>query len=167
MLDNYFNTVASSLVLLNKDDVTIASSLLYKSKQIFIVGNGGSKATAEHFSTDLLKVTNKKIFDCSNTSLLTMIANDYEYENLFTWCIDKYFTNDSIIFAITTSGNSKNILKCIENYGKNMILVTGENGAKIKDVLCKITIPSKDTQIVEDVSLSVCHAIAKHLGGEL
>src|SRR4030067_2268626 len=92
--------------------------------QIFIIGNGGSAAIASHLACDLGKGTLKKIHDISekrfrvsshtdNTPLLTALANDVAYENVFAQQLYNCIGMGDILIAITGSGNSENILKAL------------------------------------------------------
>ena len=83
--------------------------------RIFIIGNGGSCAIAEHISTDLNKRCKVKAHTLSNNSLATCLANDYGYANaLSRWMELKQFNKDDFLIAISSSGKSINILNAIK-----------------------------------------------------
>lgn len=85
-------------------------------KRVFIIGNGGSCAIAEHISTDLNKRCNVKALTLSNNSLLTALTNDYGQENaLVEWMKINYFSNTDYLVAISSSGKSKNILNALKH----------------------------------------------------
>ena len=87
--------------------------------RVFIIGNGGSCAIAEHISTDLNKRCKVKAHTLSNNSLATCLANDYGYINtLSKWMELKQFNKDDLLIAISSSGKSNNILNAIQ-YAKN------------------------------------------------
>ena len=87
--------------------------------RVFIIGNGGSCAIAEHISTDLNKRCKVKAHTLSNNSLATCLANDYGYINtLSKWMELKQFNRDDLLIAISSSGKSNNILNAIQ-YAKN------------------------------------------------
>lgn len=80
-------------------------------KMVFICGNGGSAANAEHFATDLFKKGVKAHCLSSNSSILTMIANDYGYENTFSLQLSTYARPGDLVVLISCSGTSPNIVK--------------------------------------------------------
>ena len=87
-----------------------------KARFIWVCGNGGSAATAEHFVTDLVKKGYPAIALSSNTSVITMIANDYGYDEIFRKQLDVFATNEDLVILISCSGTSKNIVKAFRPY---------------------------------------------------
>ena len=86
------------------------------SGRIFIIGNGGSCAIAEHISTDLNKRCKVKAHTLSNNSLATCLSNDYGYENAFTqWLQINQINSFDFLVAISSSGKSPNILNAIHH----------------------------------------------------
>lgn len=81
-----------------------------KARFIWICGNGGSASTAEHFATDLVKKGYKAIALSSNTSIITMIANDYGYDQIFSRQLQVYGTREDLLITISCSGKSPNII---------------------------------------------------------
>lgn len=84
--------------------------LIKKARFIWVCGNGGSAATAEHFVNDLVKKGYPAICLSSNTSLITMIANDYGYEYVFSKQLEVLATEKDLVITISCSGTSANIL---------------------------------------------------------
>ena len=85
-------------------------------KRIFIIGNGGSCAIAEHISTDLNKRCSVKAYTLSNNSLLTALTNDYGQENaLVEWMKINHFDKTDFLVAISSSGKSPNVLNAINH----------------------------------------------------
>ena len=85
-------------------------------KRVFITGNGGSCAIAEHISTDLNKRCNVKALTLSNNSLLTALTNDYGQENaLVEWMKINHFDKTDFLVAISSSGKSPNVLNAINH----------------------------------------------------
>ena len=142
-------------------------------RQIFIIGNGGSAAIASHLACDLGKGTLKKIHDISekrfrvssltdNTPLLTALANDVAYENVFAQQLYNCIGMGDILIAITGSGNSENILKALRvAQDKKAITVAflGSDGGKAKNL-------SDYYIIYEDVHygrIEDSHSILSHL----
>ncbi len=94
-----------------------------KARFIWICGNGGSAATAEHFTTDLVKKGYPAICLNSNTSVITMIANDYGYKTIFSKQIAVYGRSDDLLITISCSGESENIIEAIKSAcDENMML---------------------------------------------
>jgi D-sedoheptulose 7-phosphate isomerase len=141
-------------------------------RRIFLFGNGGSAALASHFACDLGKGT---IVDgnghrrfrvlalTDNVPLLTAWANDSCYENVFAEQLRGFVMRGDVVLAISGSGNSSNVLRALEvgrDAGAVNIGLTGFRGGRMKD-LCSpcIVIPSDNMQIIEDLHLSVSHAI--------
>lgn len=140
---------------------------------IFTFGNGGSAALASHFACDLGKGTvinnnGQKRFRvislADNISLMTAWANDHGYEHVFAQQLENLVNSGDLVFAISGSGNSLNVLRALtvaKDSGARTIGLTGFDGGKMKNLcdVCMI-LPSDHMQIVEDFQLSVTHAIS-------
>lgn len=141
-------------------------------RSIFLFGNGGSAALASHFACDLGKGTVvgnnghrrfRVLALTDNVPLITAWANDSCYDQIFAEQLRNFVANGDVVFAISGSGNSPNVLKGLEvaqSYGARTIGLTGFDGGKMK-LLCDVCIivPSNNMQIIEDFHLSVTHAI--------
>jgi D-sedoheptulose 7-phosphate isomerase len=141
-------------------------------QNVFLFGNGGSAALASHFACDLGKGTivegdcNKRfraVALTDNIPLMTAWANDSSYDKVFAEQLRNFIAPMDVAFAISGSGNSPNVLRALEVAGEAgafNIGLTGFDGGKMK-ALCKIciVIPSENMQIIEDLHLSVAHAI--------
>jgi D-sedoheptulose 7-phosphate isomerase len=140
---------------------------------IFVFGNGGSAALASHFACDLGKGTlidhnnGQKRFRVvsltDNLPLITAWANDHGYEHIFAQQLQNLIVSGDLVFAISGSGNSLNVLRAMElakSHGARRVGLTGFQGGKMKD-LCDVCVilPSDNMQIIEDFQLSVTHAI--------
>ena len=140
---------------------------------IFTLGNGGSAALASHFACDLGKGTlvhnkSKKRFRvislADNIPLITAWANDHGYEHIFAEQLENLVESDDLVFAISGSGNSPNVLRALEvakNHGARTIGLTGFEGGKMKG-LCDVCVilPSDNMEVIEDFHLSMTHAIS-------
>jgi D-sedoheptulose 7-phosphate isomerase len=140
-------------------------------KKVLICGNGGSAADAQHIAAEL---SGKFYLDRkplpvealhTNSSFLTAVANDYSYDEVFSRSVRANGKAGDVLIAISTSGNSKNIIRAIEAAkDKKMITVglTGENGGKMKN-LCQylIQIPSKDTPRIQESHILIGHIICE------
>lgn len=162
---SYSKSISETLNQLPYEQIQSTALLIEEAKSIFVIGNGGSQATAEHFVTDLIKLSGKKAHTVSNTSLLTMAGNDFGYEHSFSWLIDRLSSDGDLIIGISTSGKSKNVLRSLVGNTKvKTVLISGPGGLDFsKHLDSNIIIPSTNTQILEDVSSIVCHMISLEL----
>lgn len=140
-------------------------------KRIFIMGNGGSAATANHFTCDFGKNATKEddkrfriISVCDNIEAITAYGNDNGYENVFYEQLKNYYLEENdVLIAISASGNSPNILKAAEyakNRGACIISLTGFTGGRIKtmsDVNVNVDVDSYEMS--EDMHLIMTHII--------
>jgi len=150
----------------------ILEDTIDKKSKIYIIGNGGSAATASHMANDLsigLKLRNIRNFNVEslsdNSSICTAIANDTGYENIFyTQIKDKILKNDLLI-AISCSGNSANILKAVEYakaQGVTIVGMTGFDGGRLKelsDINFHIDTQKGEYGLVEDAHMILDHII--------
>ena len=124
---DYFNSIQLNVGVIPSDVVNKVvrvwrqeyqklQSFIGHRKQVFIIGNGGSCAIAEHISTDLNKRCSVKALTLSNNSLQTALTNDYGQENAFVeWLKMNHFNKGDYLVAISSSGKSKNILNALEH----------------------------------------------------
>ena len=152
-------------------DVVRAAQLcvtsLRRDGRILVAGNGGSAADAQHFAGELVS---RFYFDrpalasialSTDTSILTAIGNDYGYELVFSRQIEANGRDGDVFVAISTSGNSPNILRAIEvakARGLVVIGLTGETGGKMA-TLCDVCLraPSTSTPRIQE-----CHLVLEH-----
>ena len=158
--------VAKEIVLAFKND-----------KKVLFCGNGGSAADAQHLAAEL---SGRFYFDREplfaealhvNTSYLTAVANDYSYDEVYSRLVKAKGRKGDILIGISTSGNSKNIIKAIEvanNIGMITVGMTGETGGKMRDI-CKylINVPSKDTPRIQEAHIMIGHIICEIVEKEL
>jgi len=141
-----------------------------KGHRIFIMGNGGSAATASHFACDLQKNTAAKGKQrmratalTDNLSVITAIANDVEYNAVFEEQLIDQIDKGDVVIGITASGNSQNVLQAIKyakNNGAIAVGLIGFGGGKLKDLADKsITLSCCDYGQVEDMHLVLEHII--------
>ena len=153
----------------------------YKSgKKVFLIGNGGSAADAQHIAAELagrFRLERKGLPAIAltvNTSTLTALANDYGYDTVFSRQLEALAQSKDILIAITTSGTSANVLKAIETaraMGVTVIALTGENGDKLKSMTdLTIIVPSDNTARVQEAHITIghiiCHLVEKELFDE-
>lgn len=150
--------------------VSVLQRAYDSSRMVYLFGNGGSAALASHFACDLGKgATNgspkrfKVMAFTDNVPLMTAWANDARYEDIFAEQLINFVQPDDVVFAISCSGNSPNVLKALRvarKAGAFTIGLTGFEGGDMKQLcdLCLI-IPSDNMQVIEDLHLSVTHAV--------
>ena len=140
-------------------------------KRVFIVGNGGSCAIAEHISTDLNKRCSVKASTLSNNSLLTALTNDYGQDNTFVeWLKMNHFNKGDYLVAVSSSGKSKNILNALEHahdcLGSTLSIfgMDGEDPFPSKDFEHDyIHIDSYNYGVIELCSEIILHGIVEDL----
>lgn len=137
---------------------------------IFVIGNGGSATLATHVACDLGKNVSggaKRIRALSltdNVAMLTAWANDLSYESVFAEQLRNFARPGDLVFAISGSGNSKNILQAIKvgrEAGAWIVGIAGYQGGEMK-LFCDecLVVPSDNMQVIEDLHTIVSHAIA-------
>jgi D-sedoheptulose 7-phosphate isomerase len=175
---NYVADLNATLQALPWEDIHQVSTLLHEArvaqKQIFIVGNGGSAATASHMACDLNKNTQapgyphfRVISLTDNLAHFSASANDCGYENVFAEQLSCLIREGDILIAISTSGNSMNVLRAVEVANSYSALTIGWTGAKggqlAKIVDMAIRVPSDCIEQIEDVHLIMEHMLTKTL----
>lgn len=140
--------------------------------RIFVIGNGGSAATAQHLCTDLsvgLRGRGLQGFDVQclndNTSIATAVSNDVAYEKVFTAQLEGVLTADDVLLAISASGNSPNILSAVDFahfMGATVVGCSGFDGGELKrlsDVSFHVPTTRGSYGLVEDVHLVLNHIL--------
>jgi D-sedoheptulose 7-phosphate isomerase len=146
-------------------------------RKLLIAGNGGSAADAQHFAGELVsrfhfdRPALAAIALTTDTSVLTAIGNDYGYEDIFSRQIQALGIAGDVFIAISTSGNSPNILKALvqaRQQGLATIGLTGKSGGKMK-VLCDVCIcaPSDSTPRIQECHLVLEHTLCACIESEL
>ena len=139
-------------------------------KQIFVFGNGGSASNSSHFVIDFSKgvgdAIGKKIKALSlneNVSLMTAISNDYAFEDVYSRQLANLAESGDIVFTLSVSGNSPNLVKAVEWANKhdlNTIALVGGKKGKLHDIAKQsVVIDSLHYGHVEDIHMLICHII--------
>jgi D-sedoheptulose 7-phosphate isomerase len=176
----YAGKVSTVVESLNHESLKNALALLDRASNeglsVFVAGNGGSAATASHFVTDLNKRSPKSklsaISLCDNTSLMTMISNDYGFDQVFLKQLENLAKPNSILVLISASGNSKNLVEATgwaNQQGIKTIALTGFDGgilAKIANISLYVHTEIGAYAMVEDAHSIICHFISVTLRGE-
>ena len=151
--------------------VDIIGSSLAAGGQLLIAGNGGSAADAQHLAAELTGrfLRERRPFRALalhvNTSALTAIGNDYGFEHVFARELSAHARSGDVLLAISTSGNSPNILRAIEAARRSNVIViglTGESGGQIRSAcdVC-LCVPSKSTARIQEMHITIGHAICE------
>ncbi len=149
-------------------------SAAYKNgKKVLLCGNGGSAADCQHIATELMIRLNHDIKRpalaaialTTDTSTLTAGGNDIGFENVFARGVEGLGNNSDILIAISTSGNSVNVIKAVEKAkekGMKAIGFLGGTGGKLKDkVDLPIIIPSANVQRIQEGHITIAHIICE------
>ncbi len=151
-------------------------------RQIFVIGNGGSAATASHMMNDFCKGTLGHKGDATwkrfrvialtdNVSLMTAWANDTDYNHIFSEPLQNLAQTGDLLLAISASGNSPNILAAAEvakRIGLKVIALTGFGGGKLAQLAdISLIVPSNEYGPVEDVHMILDHILTGYLYAKL
>ena len=140
--------------------------------KILACGNGGSAADSQHFAAELLNRFEMErpglaaMALTTDSSTLTSIANDYDFEQIFSKQVRALGHKNDVLLAISTSGNSKNVLAAVvaahEN-GMTVVALTGRNGGKMTEVLqpsdIHVCVPAQSTARIQEVHLLTLHCL--------
>ena len=181
-IEKYLNGLSDAIGKLDRRQVDSVMNLLMetyeKGGRVFIFGNGGSAATASHFTCDFNKGVSMNLekkfeFICLNDNVPTVmaIANDCGYENVFLCQLENRLRKGDIVIAISGSGNSKNVIKAAEYAKKNgnrVIALTGyDGGALLKLADHPIHVNVDDMQKAEDVHMILDHLMSQIIAARL
>lgn len=170
-------TQESGLLDSISNTTNIILSAFKNNKKIFIAGNGGSASDAQHMAGEFVGrfFKNRKglpaIALTTDTSILTSIANDFGFEHVFSRQLEANAVSGDVFFAISTSGNSKNIIKAVEYANQNniyTIALTDSSGGVLKNIskTC-INVPSSNTARVQEAHILIIHIICELIETEL
>lgn len=131
---------------------------------VYTIGNGGSMSTAEHFANDLGSIDFRAVCLGCNISTLTAIANDYGFENIFNHQLVTIKRSNDVLIAISTSGNSQNIVKAVYNFTGPVIAMVGLPGGSLID-MCKqpLIALTNFVDLAENIHLAMVHFIIREL----
>lgn len=179
---DYFTKLSETINALNLDEIEEAVKAIKEAYEreatIYTMGNGGSSATASHFVCDFNKGICEKLdkkfnLIClsDNTPIVTAIANDISYDDIFYFQLKNKLKKDDLIIAISGSGNSKNVIKAVEyakEVGAKVVGITGYSGGKLRELAdYYMHVNIDDMQITEDIHMSFDHMMYRVLSDEL
>jgi len=143
---------------------------LKKGNKILLCGNGGSAADAQHIAAEFVGRFKKDsalpaIALTTDTSVLTSIGNDYGFEYIFSRQVEALAKKGDILIAISTSGNSENVIKAIKkakDKSCKIIALTGKGGGRMKEMGdVNIIIPSDNTPRIQEMHIMIGHMICE------
>lgn len=173
----YTKRLIETLSGLDMEKVSLLSSKLQEmrggKRTLFLAGNGGSAAIASHAACDFGKTilyggrSIRTICLNDNIPLMTAWANDTGYENVFAGQLTSLASEGDLLVVVSSSGNSKNILKVLEEakrLGVETFAFVGFDGGKAKDMADNfLHVQNQDYGIVEDIHMMIVHAITDSL----
>ena len=150
----------------------------YKSNnKVWLCGNGGSAADAQHIAAELsgrFYIDRPPLFAEAlhvNTSYITAVANDYSFDDIYSRYIKAAAKSGDILIAISTSGNSNNIVNAINEANKigvKTISLTGKTGGNMKNISeLLINVPSKDTPRIQESHILIGHILCEIIENEM
>tara|TARA_A100001011_G_scaffold261353_1_gene269835 strand:+ start:1102 stop:1641 length:540 start_codon:yes stop_codon:yes gene_type:complete len=140
-IKNYFDDIYKYLNSINYKNFLKTSKLvidLKKTNKIIFVGNGGSASISNHCATDFNKFLKKRSITFNEPNLITCYANDYGHENWMKEALKTHGNKNDILFLISSSGMSKNIINCAKQAKKMKIKIIGLSGFKKNNNLSKM-----------------------------
>lgn len=181
-VEKYLDAVSKLLAAVPREDVRKIADLVveaYRSgKQVFVMGNGGSAATASHLVCDLQKGVScaselklKVMAVTDNVPLMTAWANDFDYSEIFAQQIRPWLEPGDLVIGISGSGNSPNVIKAIEMANERGAVTAGlagfDGGKLAKVAAYSVVVPSSDMQHIEDVHVVLAHLIYRYVLEEI
>jgi D-sedoheptulose 7-phosphate isomerase len=162
------------------DAALLMTSGLLAGNKILTCGNGGSAADAQHFSSELLNRFERErqplpaIALTTDSSTLTSIANDYDYSLIFSKQVRALGQTGDILFVITTSGSSANIVQAMHaahDRSARIVALTGRDGGEVGALIQKndieIRVPGSSTARIQEVHLLVLHCLCELIDQQL
>ena len=177
-VDHYMDVLSKSILRSNiknlEKSCTEILKIIKNNKTIFVCGNGGSAAIANHYVVDFLKFfkdktkLKPKILSLSNNiETITAISNDINYKNIFSYQLDNYYNKGDLLIVVSSSGNSKNIVELIKFAKKKKIKTigfSGFNGGYLKkNCNISIHINANNYGISEDAHHILMHVILQYI----
>ena len=142
-------------------------------KAILVCGNGGSAADAMHIAGELIAryLKERKGFNCiclsSNAAMLTAWVNDYDFESVFARQVQTFGAKGAALIAISTSGNSKNVIQAVmqaKEMDMNVIGLTGNGGGKLAGMCdALLDVPSKFTPMIQQGHTCLYHYLCERI----
>lgn len=171
-IDTKAKVLANETLVARIAEVTkVVADAFRNGNRVYFCGNGGSAADAQHLAAEF---TGRFYSDREplpaealhvNTSFITAVANDYSYDEVYQRAVKAHGRKGDVLFGISTSGNSKNILLAQEEAkkrGMTVISFTGETGGKMKEQADYLfNVPSTDTPRIQETHILIGHIICQ------
>ena len=151
--------------------ITLIADSINNGGKLIICGNGGSASDAQHMSAEFTgrflreREPMPAISLNTDTSAITCIANDYSYDEIFSRQLKAIGKKDDCLIAITTSGNSSNVLNCVDmaaNLGIQSITLSGRDGGKLSGLAnLDIIVNSDSTARIQEMHILILHTICE------
>lgn len=178
MIKKTLKEISNNFLLLSEsceNDIIKASNAIIKAlennNKIMFCGNGGSAADSQHLSAELIgryKKNRKPLSSISlttDTSALTAISNDFSFNDIFSRQVEALGNKGDVLYAISTSGNSENIIKAIHQATENGLItigLTGKNNGKIENICdCIIRVPATSPDRIQEMHIAIGHIICE------
>jgi len=178
LISSYIDELRATLDQLPVEKINQMIGWLHETRiygrQVFVMGNGGSASTAQHFICDLSKNTRqvgwpsfRAIGLADNMAMLSAYANDEGYENVFCQQLENLIQPEDIVIAISTSGNSRNVVSAVELANRmraKTVGLTGVDGGRLGPLVdLEIRVPSYNIQQIEDTHMAIEHMVCSAL----
>ncbi len=158
----------------NADLVKVAEAIiqtLQKGGKLLICGNGGSAADSQHIAAEFIARFKKErkslpaIALTTDSSILTALANDYNYDCVFKRQVEGLGRKGDLLIAISTSGNSKNVIEAVkaaQQIGLKTVSFTGEKGGALKPMTdLNFSAASNETSHIQEMHITALHAVSE------
>jgi D-sedoheptulose 7-phosphate isomerase len=164
------------LLCLIEEIVNNIKEVLLKGNKVIFAGNGGSFADSIHLTAEFVSKFNfdrkplSAIALGENNSIITSIGNDYSFEDIFSRELDALACEGDILIAISTSGNSKNIIKVIQKAqakGNTVYCLTGGKGGVLAKICKCLKVPSNTTARIQEAHITIGHIICEIVEDQL
>lgn len=186
----YLHAVAEESALLRRsvmeqlaqqliDTSAVISGVLGAGGKILMAGNGGSAADASHFATEMIvrlsgdrnRQSLAALALCADPSVMTAAANDFGFENIFARQVEGLGHKGDMLFLISTSGNSENLVRAAavakEKGLLTVALLGGSGGRLVKLVDRSLVVPDKSTQRIQEEHIFLIHLLVELIEGDL
>jgi len=164
------------LLCLIEEIINNIKEALSKGNKVIFAGNGGSFADSIHLTAEFVSKFNfdrkplSAIALGANNSIITSIGNDYSFEDIFSRELDALAREGDLLIAISTSGNSKNIIKVIQKAqakGITVYCLTGEKGGAVSKICKCLEVPSNTTARIQETHITIGHIICEIVEDQL
>ena len=177
-VENHQRVLNDEILKQNIENIVVKSVEAFRNdKKILFCGNGGSASDAQHIAAELsgrFYSDRPPLFAEAlhvNSSYMTAVANDYGYDETYARMLEACGRKGDVLFGISTSGNSQNVVKALEKanaIGLITIGFTGSIGGKMNDICdIMIKVPSDDTPRIQEVHILVGHIICQLIEEEM